>query len=55
MTEAEYYLLAKAISEALWLKQIMHQMIYTGKDIKSVWIYGDNQGSLSLAENPEFH
>lgn len=53
-TEAEYYALAKAVSEALWLKQIS-QMMYSGSDTKSVRVYGDNQGSLSLAENPEFH
>ena len=29
--------------------------MYEGGDIKSVRLYGDNQGSLSLAKNPEFH
>jgi hypothetical protein len=55
ITKAEYYALAKAVSEALWLRQIMGQMMYSGSDIKSVKLYGDNQGLLSLAENPEFH
>ena len=41
-TEAEYYSLAKAISEALWLRQILDQIIYKGGDIKSVRLYGDN-------------
>ena len=41
-TEAEYYALAKAMSEALWLKQIMGQMMYLGIDIKLVRLYGDN-------------
>src|SRR5947208_16269588 len=41
-TEAEYYSLAKAISEALWLRQILDQMMYEGGDIKSVRLYGDN-------------
>jgi reverse transcriptase-like protein len=54
-TEAEYYALTKAVTEALWLKQIMSQMNYSGHDIKSIRVYGDNQGSLSLGENPEFH
>jgi hypothetical protein len=54
-TEAEYYALVKAVSEALWLQQIMKQMMYTGNDIQAVKIYGNNQGSLSLAENPKFH
>jgi hypothetical protein len=54
-TEAEYYALAKAVSEALWLQQIMKQMMYSRNDIQAVKIYSDNQSSLSLAENPEFH
>jgi hypothetical protein len=54
-TEAEYYALAKAVSEALWLRQIIGQIMYLSSDIKSVKLYKDNQGSLSLAENPEFH
>jgi hypothetical protein len=29
--------------------------MYLGSDIKSVKLYGDNQGLLSLAENPQFH
>jgi hypothetical protein len=54
-TEAEYYALAEAVSKALWLRQIIGQMMYLGSDIKSVKLYRDNQGLLSLAENPEFH
>jgi len=41
-TKAEYYALAKAVSKALWLKQIMGQIIYLGADIKLVRLYGDN-------------
>jgi hypothetical protein len=29
--------------------------MYSGTDIRSVKLFGDNQGSMSLAENPEFH
>jgi hypothetical protein len=54
-TKAEYYALAKTVSEALWLRQIIGQIMYSGFNIKSVKLYGDNQGSLSLAKNPEFH
>ena len=53
-TKAKYYTLAKAVSEALWLRQIVGQMMYSGADIKSVRLYGDSQGSLSLAENLSF-
>jgi hypothetical protein len=55
ITEAEYYALAKAVSEALWLRQIIKEMIYNGRDLTSVRLYGDNQSLLNLAENPEFH
>ena len=54
-TEVEYYVLAKAVSKVLWLKQIMGQMMYLGIDIKSVYLYSNNQGLLSLAKNFEFH
>jgi hypothetical protein len=55
ITKAEYYALAKAVSKALWLRQIIGQIIYLGSDIKSVKLYKDNQGLLSLAKNPEFY
>ena len=29
--------------------------MYTGKDLISIRLYGDNQSSLNLVENPEFH
>ena len=45
-TKAEYYALAKAVSEVLWLKQIMGQIMYLGTDIKLVCLYGNNQGLL---------
>ena len=41
-TKVEYYTLAKAISKALWLKQIMGQIIYSGVDIKLVCLYSNN-------------
>jgi hypothetical protein len=54
-TKAEYYALAKAISKTLWLRQIIGQIIYLGFNIKSVKLYRDNQGLLSLAKNPKFY
>jgi hypothetical protein len=43
------------MSEALWLRQIIGQMMYLGSNIKLVKLYRDNQGLLSLAENPGFY
>ena len=41
-TKVEYYALAKAISKALWLKQIIGQIIYLGADIKLICLYSNN-------------
>ena len=41
-TEVEYYALAKAVSKALWLKQIIGQMMYLSIDIKLVHLYSNN-------------
>jgi hypothetical protein len=55
ITKAKYYALTKAVSKALWLRQIIGQIMYLGSDIKSVKLYGDNQGSLNLAKTLEFY
>jgi hypothetical protein len=54
-TKAEYYTLAKAVFKALWLRQIIGQIMYLGSNIKSVKLYRDNQGLLNLAKNLEFY
>ena len=54
-TEAEYYALSKAVSEGLWVRQILSQMMYTGDDLDQIQLYGDNQGALALGENPTLH
>ncbi|CCU76267.1 Gag-Pol polyprotein [Blumeria hordei DH14] len=51
-TEAEYYGLTKAAMEASWIRQFLEEL---GNRSKSVKLFGDNQSSLALAENPEFH
>jgi hypothetical protein len=54
-TEAEYYSGAKAAQESEYLRQVLTELGYKGEDAKRVKLTGDNQGALSLAENPEFH
>lgn len=54
-TKAEYYALAKAVAESLWLQMILRELMYKGPEIKKLLLYGDNQSSLNLVENPEFH
>ncbi|KAI0999084.1 hypothetical protein K3495_g9112 [Podosphaera aphanis] len=38
--------------EASWIRQFLEEL---GNRSKSVKLFGDNQSSLALAENPEFH
>ena len=53
MAEAEYMALASAAQEAMWLQQITTdlQMRPTGVTV----IYEDNQSTISMAKNPQFH
>jgi hypothetical protein len=52
-TEAEYMALSTAAQEAIWLKGIL-KSLSVGIN-KSIKLYGDNQGSLKLAKNPQNH
>ncbi|MDB5911072.1 MAG: hypothetical protein JWP34_5189 [Massilia sp.] len=50
-TEAEYYALGKGAQFGLWMKGL-----FTELRIPSVYtLKGDNQGSIKLSKNPEFH
>lgn len=53
-TEAEYMALTEAIQEAVWLKAFLFELGEMKSD-EAVKIYEDNQGSIALAKNPEFH
>ena len=54
-TEVEYYALTEAAKEAKWHQTFLKELRYSGADAKPTMLYGDNTGSLSLAENPEHH
>jgi hypothetical protein len=51
--EAEYYALAYAGKEAVWIRNLLGQLGFAQD--QPTTIYGDNQGALTLAENPEFY
>uniref|UniRef100_H3H9Q4 Integrase catalytic domain-containing protein n=1 Tax=Phytophthora ramorum TaxID=164328 RepID=H3H9Q4_PHYRM len=53
-TEAEYMALSEATQEAVWLKVILCELGEMASD-EAVKIYEDNQGSIALAKNPQFH
>jgi hypothetical protein len=54
-TESEYIALSEAAKEAAWIRTLLTELQYKGSDLNPITLYGDNQGSLALAENPTFH
>jgi hypothetical protein len=51
--EAEYMALASAAQEAVWIQQLVGEI--QDKPAKSITIYEDNQSSIQMAKNPQFH
>jgi len=41
-TEAEYVAMTHAAKEALWLRRLLTNLGYTGKDLLLIYLYGDN-------------
>ena len=54
-TEAEYIAMSESAKEATWIRHLLEGLDYTGQDLECITLSGDNQGVLSLAENPTFH
>ena len=52
-TESEYIALAEAAREAIWLRNLLHGLEYTQP--QPTKLYGDNSGSLAIANNPQYH
>jgi Reverse transcriptase (RNA-dependent DNA polymerase) len=52
-TEAEYIALSEAGREACWLRNLYSELGYTQKFPNL--IKGDNDGSIAMARNPQFH
>ena len=54
--EAEYMGETQATKEAIWLRRLLKELLGKGTDepIATV-IYGDNQGAIMLAKNPQYH
>ncbi|KAH9123907.1 hypothetical protein AeMF1_005234, partial [Aphanomyces euteiches] len=50
--EAEYIALNSAVSEALYLQQLLHQLKVP---TKTVTLFEDNMGAIHLAKNPVHH
>ena len=52
-TEAEYVALAEAAHEASWLRNLYQELGYP--QLGPTLIKGDNNGSMAMARNPQFH
>ena len=52
-TEVEYITLVQAAKESIWIQGLLKELGFTV--VNSNLIYGDNQGSIALADNPEYH
>ena len=52
-TESEYMALTQAAKESMWIQYFLGELGRTAKSANI--IYGDNQGSIALAKNPEYH
>jgi len=53
LTEAEYVALSEATREACWLCSLFGELGYKQK--LPIKIYGDNEGAVVMAKNPQFH
>lgn len=53
-TEAEYMALSEACKEAIYLKNVIFEILKLNKSM-SICLYSDNQSSMKLAVNPLFH
>ena len=51
--EARYVALSEAACEAYWLRNLYEELGFTQKSPTT--IKGDNNGSISMAWNPQFH
>jgi hypothetical protein len=51
--EAEYIGQTQATKEAVWLRKLLQELGH--EQLQATVIFGDNQGAIALAKNPQFH
>jgi len=54
LTQAEYVMLSEAMRKACWLQNLYTELRLLNKDVPTL-IRGDNDGSIAMAQNPQFH
>lgn len=55
LTESEYMALTQTGKEAIWIRKLLRQLPAFTQQLRSTMIYGDNQSSLALAHNGQYH
>jgi hypothetical protein len=45
----------QATKEAIWLRNLLLELHGLQDKAHTTVIYGDNQGAIALAQNPQFH
>lgn len=53
--EAEYMGETQATKEAIWLRRLLGELLSHKENPTATIIFGDNQGAIALARNPQFH
>ena len=53
--EAEYMGETQATKEAIWLRRLLGELLEQVEQPAATVIFGDNQGAIQLARNPQFH
>ena len=51
--ESDYMALSMAAQESVWLESLLHEMNEKSKE--QIMIYDDNQSTICVAMNPNFH
>ena len=54
LTEAEYVALSEVAREACWLRSLYSELGLLREKVPTL-IQGDNEGSIAMAKNPQFH
>jgi hypothetical protein len=45
----------QATKEAIWLRRLLGELLSHRENPTATIIFGDNQGAIALARNPQFH
>jgi len=53
-TKAKYVALSKVAQEACWLRSLYSKLGLLQEEVPTL-IQGDNEGSIAMAKNPQFH